>query len=705
MAREFAFADAGAVLADAFEGALPPERITVADHAAARRWVRSPQGAHLERWDHRTAPYLTEPMAVWTEEGFHTVCVVGPAACGKTMIAENVLLHAIDADPGPLLWYLHTEDARSTYVKGRIEPMLEDHEHLIGRKRFGRDSQDFKRFRGGRMEFLAFTSASLINKHVRFIIADEIDSYEEALGEPLALLNPRRQAAGTASRLLTISHPDRGLPLSAPRERQRGIMGVFADSDRRLWWWPCPHCGGWSSPTPGAPREMVLTYPEDASLDRIETEARLLCPCCGGLIDDRERRQMLQHGRWVAMGEHIDEDGTVTGYRATRQIAGFWITGLMSPFVMGGIGGLAKALETAKRGVEAGGGDGALRQVYVKGFGFPYTPPRAVGQLEATEIADRAEPGLTLGMVPEGVRVLVTSVDTQANRFELLTRGYGEGLESWVIDHRVIPASPASEEEDWDRLLDLLAGLEYPIADGSGRLMRVRCSVFDAVGQDGVTAQAYAAWRRAKRRGKVRRVGRIAGRDVWNVIPARGASMLTAPALNLAYGDGERKNRAASSGRGDVPLAIFNGHTAKDFLAGQLFRSDPGAGTIHFPAALRSPEPPHAWFEQLTAETRDDKGRWTKRAAHLRNEALDLLVMAAVGARLLGLHRIDWEKPPAWAAPYDENALVREPPPPEPPPVAAAPAAPVRVAIPPPGVTVSVSAPTTPARSIASRLA
>ncbi|MBR0649524.1 phage terminase large subunit family protein [Roseomonas terrae] len=654
----FAFADPLALLRDAFEAILPPNRMSVADHAGRNRWVKSPVGAHLERWSHDTAPYLTEPMHWLSDDQYDTVGIIGPGACGKTMIAENWLLYTAESDPADLLWYLNTDAALDAYVKGRIEPMLDQHDPLLGhlRRGLGRDSVAFKRFRGGRAEFLTFTPSSLVNKHVARIVADEIDNYDESLGDPLALLNPRRQAAGADSKLLVISHPDRGAPIDAPRTKQRGIMAVYADSTRCTWWWRCPHCGTYSSPHPGTARRMVLDWPKDASLDEIQAKARLVCPT-GCLIEDGERYAMNLTGRWVGEGETIDEDGRVTGERRRVKTAGAWILGVMSPFTKDGIGGLARAQAQAERAADLGDHEG-LRQVMVKTFGEPYAPPARLGSIDAAVLAERADKGLDLGIVPDWVRFLSIWADAQGSRFEWLVRGWGEGGRSCVIDRQIMPAEPGTNPDDWDELLERLQETVYPLADGSGRGMRVRAAGFDAYGVPGVTEQAYAAWLRRRKAGKAQKLGLIEGRDVWNLVPTRGASARAAPRIMLAYPNSQRKDRKAAA-RGQVPLLLFNPNAAKDALAAQLAVEAPGIGSVGFPFALRDDAPPHEFFEQLAAETRDPvSGVWSKAEAGRRNEVLDMMVGCELVARLHGLHRIDWDRPPNWAASWETNSML-----------------------------------------------
>ncbi len=221
-----------------------------------------------------------------------------------------------------------------------------------------------------RVEFLSATHSNLISKSAPRIWGDEIDAYGEGLGDVKALWDVRRQTFGRESMLLVTSHPDlaRGLD---PETWTAGVMAIYADSDRRTWWWPCPECGAWSSPVPIASRVMRITYPEEAPLDEVEQAARLLCPVSGCLIEDRQRRAMNLAGRWIGLGQEIAEDGTITGERVKRDTAGFWIVGPMSPFALGGIGGLARARAKAERELATLGDEESLRQVMVKQWGEP----------------------------------------------------------------------------------------------------------------------------------------------------------------------------------------------------------------------------------------------------------------------------------------------------------------------------------------------
>lgn len=657
------YASAEAIAHEALALLLPPERLTVPEHASRYRWLNNAGGGHVGLFPNEEAPYTVQPSECLTSLDYLTTCVVGPGQVAKTVIAENWFLHMVDTDPANLVWYMQTDDGLESYVKGRINPMIDLHEERL-KARLGKravdDSLHFKNFGAMTVEFLAASPRTLINKSIPRLVADEIDNWQ-ILGDVKSLLDIRRQTYGRQSMLLALSHADRARGMDPEKDWTAGIAAIYADSDRRIWWWRCPECGATSSPHPSASRYMALDYPDDPDvpLDVIEREAVLICPVNGCVVHDHQRKAMnldayQRFGGWLGKGQEISEGGEVSGELVAYDTAGFWIVGTMSPFVLGGIGGLARARVKAERELEIDGDDDSLRQVIVKQWGWGYSRPRAKGSVEAKDLVDRAVTELQRGVVPTWVRFLVVAVDIQQAHFEFMVRGFGPGGESVIIDTGKITADPATNPDDWDALLTDLFLRTYPLGDGSGRFMAIRAAGYDSGGQPGVTQQAYSAWRRWRRDRKVRLYGKIGGREAWAILPLKGANTPNASRLTVTYPDtGRQAGKVASSG--DVPVGLFNPNRYKEDLNGQLQRAEPGPWYVHLAAWLKSKGEVHPFFEQLVAERQLPNGKWEKVASHARNEALDLMVMTHVMADLHGVTRINWEAPPAWAAPWDVN--------------------------------------------------
>jgi phage terminase large subunit GpA-like protein len=666
----FSYAHAGRLVARALDGFLPPDRISTADFAAANRYLFNEGGGHVGRWEHSKAPYLVGIMDALDDTEHTTVAVAGPGQCGKNASAENWLMKLVCTDPANTLWYMPTQPQLESYVKRTINPMIEQHPDMLRRMGPLRtdNSLKYKGFLGMAVEFLPASHNNFTNKNAGRIVVDEYDSCDIGSGEtrgtdPKSLADVRRSTYGLESKLLCISHGDRAGG-SRPAAWNAGIFSLYRDSDQRRWWWACPHCGLYSSPNPGAAHQTALEYNADLPLDQIAASTHLTCPHNGCVIADHERRAMNLTGKWVGIGQQIDvETGEITGELAKRDIAGFWIVGMMSPFIFGGIGGLATALVKAQREYEQTGNDASLRQVVVKQLGYGYDPPKAASSVDAATLVERADASLALRTVPAGVRFITVGMDIQADRFELLFRGWGLGRESWVIEHRIVPkVDPATDAAAWDAVLTAALSETFPLADGSGRVMRVLGVGYDSQGEAGVTIQAMDAWRRAKLARRARSLGMISFRPAYTLLPLRGGSVRTdahraAKPLQVVYPEARSDRR--STARGDVPVGLFAPNWHKDALAAQLATAEPGPGYIHFPAGLLSPEAPHRFFEQLVAERREKDGTWHKTAQ--RNEALDLMVMSGVMAHLFAPSRFDWTRPPPWAREWDQNTMVSRP--------------------------------------------
>jgi phage terminase large subunit GpA-like protein len=649
------FASGTALVLDCLKAFLPPEPTDVAEFTAKYRWVSNEGGGYVGRWNHDEAPYLEEPMQVLSDDQFRKVPVVGPGQCGKTEIARNWLHCTALTDPAPMLWYSSSEPLVTSEVKTHITRLIADHPRL--RELLTDSSLAFKRFGRMPVEFLPGIISYFTSKSAPRLVMDEFDAIAKALPNVMALADVRAQTFGSRSKILAMCHPDLAKSID-PKDWTAGIMELYAQSDRRVWYWQCPECGCVSSPNPTGARVMTIHYDEAAPEDEIRDMARLLCPVNGCLVEDGQRRAMNLTGRWIGMGQQIDQDGLVTGERVKRTSAGFWIVGAMSPFASGGIGGLAVARVRAERKFARNNDRKALGEVMSKQWGLPLGVVNDVGALDPGVVADRASGDLKLGVVANGVRFLTAFADVQGGRFELLVRGWGVNGESWVVDYRVIAAHPSTSAQDWDDLIALMTETAWPLADGSGRGMKARICGFDSGGKAGVTLQANDAWRRAKTAGKAKLLGRIDGRAAYTTILTKGASGLNAPKLQVVFPDTQRKDRF-SGARGDVPVALFNPNSFKDDLMVQLAKADAGPWAVHFPRALRAAEPPHPFFEgMIAAEVRNEQQRWVPAKPKIPNEPMDLMVGTHLLAHLSGLARLRWNAPPVWAKDWDENANV-----------------------------------------------
>lgn len=657
------FVDPADLRAAAAEVLLPPKRMRISE--AAERYRRLNTPTYVGGWKNAAAPYMVEPMDEGTSRLYEGVVFAGPARSLKTdSLVLNGLLHRILCHPlDSMLVHISQMEARD-FSRTRIDKLIRDCPDVAARLSHSRHDNNVydKSFQGMTLR-IGWPSINVLSgKDIPIIwitdydrIPDDIDGEGDAWTQG----KKRSQTFGSLGKCIAESSPGRPVlkadwsPLT-PHEAPptTGILALYNRGDRRRWYWPCPQCGEYFE---GSFR--LLDWPKGLPIAAAAAQVTMICPACGYPIPPAAKREMNAAGCWAKDGQRVTAGGVVHGVGATSNIASFWLKGTAAAFQ--DWPSLVRNYLQAQQDLDRTGEETSLKSTLGLDQAEPYLPAalarKAKGALSAEALLDQAE-DYPLGRVPAAARFLIASVDTQGNRWDYLVQAFGPHLESWVIDHGQIwktgegederPVSPARHGQDWDLLRSDLMARRYPLADRPDLSMAITLTVIDCQGEAGVTEKAYDFYRRCKTLHLHRRM-----------LLLRGDGSAKAPRLVVTYPDSQRKDRHAGA-RGEVPVGIFNANSVKDDVDAALRREDAGPRRIHLPLALRAPQPPHEFFEQVAAEVRGDNGKWTKRRD--RNEAWDLLVMGRVAALRLKADRIlDWERPvKAWALPAERNPLV-----------------------------------------------
>ena len=682
------FAHALSDVCGAYHALRPPRRQSVSEGAAANLMINQP-GGYVGPWSAAETPYMVEPMDMLASRRHEAVCFVGPARTGKTMgLLEGWGAHIIVNDPGDMLIVQMTQDKAREYSKTRIDRMLRHSPHLAALKSTSTqdDNTHDKAFRHGMWLRIGWPTVSqLSSSDYRYVALTDYDRMPEDVdgeGSPYALGLKRTTTFLSRGMCLAESSPGYDIedphwhPVS-PHEAPpaRGILGIYNRGDRRRWYWSCPDCSGWFEAAPGLglfnlpPRPHLIDMVREADLDALSSQyAKVVCPHCGSLIDKRHKHQLNMNGRWVSDGVTLNDRGEAIGTPMVSSIASYWLGGVAAAYqpwkslVLRYLQGL--------REYSLSGSELTLRTTTNTDQGLPYLPlVFADAADQASTPSERADPSMQRYVVPAETRFLTAQVDVQGGtgaRFEVQIHAHGPNYEQWLVNRFAItesrreglgtqwaPIDPTSYPEDWDRLTDevLLSTYRTPI---EGMELRVMMTAVDSGGEGkqdqdgkktGVTANAYAWYRRVRQRGdnlhqRLMLTKGRAGRDV--------------PTIRKTHVGGDGK-----SVKGDIPLYTYNTDYHKDALDSCLKRTTPGPGYIHFPRP-KSPKNPDGWlpmafFDELKAEVREKNGTWKK--VRKRNEAWDLCVMARVVCLRLRADKIkDWGKAPAWAAPLAHNS-------------------------------------------------
>lgn len=634
-----------------------------------------------QRWDAEAAPYMVEPINSVADRELDSVVLVGPSRSSKTFsLVLGGITYVITCDPADTT-IIHmnkaeAEDFSATDLRRTIQESPDLLEQLGPAA--GDDNLARKLMRNGMALRIGHPSIGVVSgKTIKYVFITDADNITGDLKINRLFVQARKRTQTFLSAGCTVaeSNPmvtfeDAEWSAETPHAAPpcEGLLSIYAQGDRRQWYWPCPHCGEFFRARPGLSAFRTLPGLQDLreELDsRTPREialrcAMVMCDHCSVLIGHEHKRDMNLRGRWLRDGQSISRDGVITGTGAVSKIGSFWVAGVMACY-QSWVEMLERYLSALKTYFRTGD-DQPLAQLMGTDFAYPHVPMAIVERTQESRPADRREKWLDQGVVPVGARYLVGTVDVQGGaagrkRFVIQVVAHGVGDEKWLVDRfslrssrRVLghnqdgtpiyhPIDPAGYVEDWNRLEEKVICRSYPVGDGSGRQMEMRLTLIDSGGEDGVTPRAYEFWRALKLRGKHHKVRVSKGDDA------------ASSAVEITYPDQSKRKDRHAGNRGDVPVARLGTTILKDGVFADLARTTQGPGYYHLPEWLSN-----SFFDELRAEHRGAK-RW-ERDGKRANETIDLLYMDRGATMLLGADRIDWTRPPSWAAEWDRNSEI-----------------------------------------------
>lgn len=647
----------------------PPESINVSQ--AAEKYVQIDLAGAWSGFDNSTAPYMVEPMNMTQSREHSGLVFVSSAQCGKTAsLILNVVAYNVKVTGMDTMVVCQSSTAAGDFAVRRVDRMISNSPDLKGQILPVRnsDNQKRKQMKNGMLLTIAHPSKNeLSGKPIGVVvitdydrIADDIDGEGSAWG----LGSKRTETFGSYAMTIAESSPSRPVDdtkkILGPHEAPdcKGILALYNQGDRRMWYWACPSCDEYFSP-----EWKYIGWDEKAGghLDQAET-AYMRCPHCDHHIQPEDRHEMQQWGYWKA----------AEGRRSST--VSYWLDGTAAAFSTWPK--LVERYLDAQKTFEDTGDESGLVKFWNTDLGRPYVPKSQESVRTPEELMSRATfmgdrepacPAYAVVEVPADVRMLLACVDVQKNMFVVQVHGIKRGVpaDMVIVDRFSIWKStrddgsgdrdvvkPHAMQEDWELLVKQVILRTYPLSDGSGRQMQVKLTLCDsggaamqydarATGSGGVTEKAYNFWRELNGRGLGARFHLVRGSNTR----MDKRAWIKKPDANEASGG------KYGAFRGDIPVLYFNANEVKDVLSNRLDVMVPGAGLIEFPNWLP------AWFYgELCAEYYETGKGW-KNPKGRRNEAWDLLYYAigVTFSPLLPLEKIDWDRPPAWLRPWNED--------------------------------------------------
>ena len=579
----------------------PDPDLTVSQWADQHRWLSSRASAEPGQYRTTRTPYLREIMdALSPGHPAQRISFMKAAQVGATEAGNNWIGFVIHHAPGPMLAVLPTVEMAKRTSRGRIDPLIEDSAALKervqpARSRDAGNSMLSKEFPGGILVLTGANSATgLRSMPARYVFLDEVDAYPASAdeeGDPVTLAEARTTTFAHRRKVFMVSTPTiRGLSR---------IEREFEASDQRRYFVPCPHCGH---------MQWLQFERLRWAKGRPETAA-YHCEGCERPIAEHHKTEMLERGAWRA-----------TAVSDNPSAIGFHLSALYSPI------GWKSWEQIARDWLAAQGSDEMLRAARNTLLGETWVESGEAPDWQ--RLADRR--AAFAAQIPAAGLFLTAGADVQKDRIEVDVWAWGRGLESWLVDHIVIPGGP-DDPACWDKLTALLG---QTWVHEHGAIMTLAMLAIDT----GYESASVYAW--ARKQG-IEQVAPVKGLEGFN-----RATPVSGPTFVDATVNGRKLKRGARLWT--VATATFKAETYRYLRLERQSDEDraPGtaepAGTIHLPDWADS-----EWLKQLVAEQlvtiRDRRGyarqEWQKMRE--RNEALDTRVYARAAAWILGADRFD----------------------------------------------------------------
>ena len=438
---------------------IPAGALTVSEWADKYRILSAEASAEPGRWRTSRVPYAKEWMDAFNDPTVSKVVLKTSSQVGKSEVLNNVCGYFMHFDPCPIMFIQPTVDRMKDYSKKRLAPMIRDTPALadaVGDEK-ARDSDNTilsKNFIGCHLLMVGANAASgLASTPIRVVLADEIDRYPrdvEGEGSPVALAEVRQT---------TFTNRKTGVTSTPTIKGESAVEQEFEKSNKMRCYVPCPQCGEKQTLKMN---QLVWEATEEGAV----TSIHYVCEVNGCAIESHEKLGMLENYEWIEERPHT---GTI----------GFEINALYSPW----FGWKEFAEDFIRATTDAKKGNPETLKTFVNTrLGETWDTKNEAADIEGLE--SRVEE--YAADVPLGVLQITAGVDTQPDRLECSTWGWGMDGECWLLYHDILWGD-TSKIQVWQELFELLTGelvCEREDAEGNRITRTIDAACIDAGGHN-----------------------------------------------------------------------------------------------------------------------------------------------------------------------------------------------------------------------------
>jgi len=386
---------------------------------AKEKRVLSKESSRPGKFDVALTPYLIPVYRALHENRYRKYVLILPTQSGKTEVGLNLIGQTFDEQRKPVL-YVGPTQALAAAISRRIDTMFNRIPSMRGLISRAKINNSGEKIIGGVRLGMAWSSSEpgMSSHPAAIVICDEVDKFNDACGEsgdPLENAESRCSSFDNYQ-LILYSSPSKGK-----------IKKHFDEGTSYTWNWACPKCGRYFAPV-----SKMLKWSENSTPAQAERNAYLECPTCEYHILDMDKVDMNEKGIYLAPGQDVDEKGIIIGGELEETLTVSWrVNGMCSPWLSKSFGKMAGRLLKAYRSKESERIKAVITSEFAEDWEEKGDAP------EISDIDTCIKP-YRMTEIPEGVEMLLSGVDVQKRGLYYVIRGFGYGLESWLVDRGYI---------------------------------------------------------------------------------------------------------------------------------------------------------------------------------------------------------------------------------------------------------------------------
>ncbi|MDQ3232818.1 MAG: phage terminase large subunit family protein, partial [Pseudobdellovibrionaceae bacterium] len=438
-------------------GLRPNPDTSIAEHAQKNLYLVSGKNPFPGLVDFDRTPYLYEILdSLMPDNGIEKVVLQKGWQTGGTLSALAMMLWVMDVSPCPMLIVQPNDELRAKFSKQRITPIVANCKSLQGKikdlERYGgkmkakeRDTIITKMFPGGFLNLGTSKAAvSLRSDSIQIVIFDEVSAYDadcQGEGDPCTIALGRTSAYEGRKKIFYISTP-------TIKDSCR-IEAEYRTTDQRKYFVPCLACGE---------RQLIAWKQIDFS----GPIPFFRCLRCGYKHWEEDKTILLKEGEWRATAASMFEN-----------VRGYFLPALYAP---PGMYSWKSCVEQFKKGHD----NPVELKVFVNNILAETWEDRNVKSLDPDDLRNLVQDYNPAVSLPAGAGLVTAGVDTHPSHIDIVTRAWGRGGESWVLDHWII-FGDSNEVATWQRVDEKL---KTTYRHSCGENLRIAATCVDTGGHN-----------------------------------------------------------------------------------------------------------------------------------------------------------------------------------------------------------------------------